>query len=220
MLASTLLIAALAGGAGFPAPGTYRYAAAMSGQHIGAWSVSVSQTGSGTEIDEDSTASMMGMQLSAKASLVLGLDLAPTSYAGNYHTPSQNPVVSATLTATSATVSGAFNPEPQQLALEANTRHFVVIEPGLLAGLFALPSQLNSWKDSAVTWITPATAQAQTLTTAAPASGTRPAGVPPNDAVISIVNPTPVTIWYDPSTNVPDEISVPSQNAVLTRQRP
>lgn len=215
-----LLVAALAAGVNFPAPGTYRYAAAMSGQHIGAWSVNVSQTASGAEIDEDSTASVMGMQLSAKASLVLGPDLAPTSYAGNYHTPSQNPVVSATLTATTATVTGAFNPAPQQLALAPNTRHFVVIEPGLLAGLFALPAQLNSWKDPAVTWITPATSQAQTLATAASAAGAPPAGIPANDAVISIAQPVAATIWYDPSTNVPDEISVPSQNAVLTRQRP
>jgi hypothetical protein len=216
---ATLLIAALAAGASFPAPGTYRYAAAMSGQHIGAWSVSVSQTGTGAEIDEDSTASVMGMQLSARASLVLGPDLAPTSYSGNYHTPNQNPVVSVTLTATSATVTGAFNPAPQQIALAANTRHFVVIEPGLLAGLFALPAQLDSWKDSAVTWITPATAQAQSLATASTASLARPAGVPPNDAVISIEHPVALTIWYDPSTNVPDEIAVPSQNAVLIRQR-
>lgn len=217
---ATLVIAALAGGVNFPAPGTYRYAAAMSGQHIGAWSVTVSQAAGGAEIDEDSTASVMGMQLSAKAALMLGPDLAPTSYTGNYHTPSQNPVVSATLTATTATVTGAFNPAPQQLALATNTRHFVVIEPGLLAGLFALPAQLNSWKDPAVTWITPATAQAQTLATAAAVAGTPPTGIPANDAVISIAHPIAATICYDPSTNVPDEISVPSQNAVLTRQRP
>jgi hypothetical protein len=219
MLVASLLIAALAGGVNFPAPGTYRYAAAMSGAPIGAWAVTVSQTAGGAEIDEDSTASVMGMQLSAKASLVLGPDLAPTSYTGNYHTPSQNPVVSVTLTPSSATVTGAFNPTPQQIALAANTRHFVVIEPGLLAGLFALPAQLLSWKDPAVTWITPATAQAQPLATISPTSLARPAGIPSNDAVVSIAHPVALTIWYDPSTDVPDEIVVPSQNAVLTRVR-
>ena len=218
MLAA-ILLAAAAAGAAFPAPGTYRYTAAMNGQNIGAWSVSVSTTGSGTEIDEDSNASVMGMQLSAKASLMLGPDLAPTKYDGNYHTPSQNPSVSVTLTPTSATVAGVFTSQPQQVALNPNTHHFVVIEPGLLAGLFALPAQLGSWKDPAVTWITPATAQVQSLSTTS-GEPPRPAGVPANDQVLSIERPTTVTIWYDPSTLVPDEIAVPSQNAVLTRQRP
>jgi len=215
---ATILLAAAGVGATFPPPGTYRYSAAMNGQNIGAWSVSVSTGASGTEIDEDSNASVMGMQLSAKASLLLGPDLSPTKYNGNYHTPSQNPSVSVTLTPTSATVAGVFTAQPQQVGLNPNTRHFVVIEPGLLAGLFALPAQLDSWKDSAVTWITPATAQVQSLSTAS-SEPVRPAGVPPNDLVLSIERPTAVTIWYDPSTLVPDQIAAPSQNAVLTRQR-
>ena len=107
-----------------------------------------------------------------------------------------------------------------RLALDANTRHFVVIEPGLLAGLFALPAQLDAWKDRAVTWITPTTAQAQTLTTDPRRSATRPAGVPAKRRrAFDRTVPPPVTIWYDPNTLVPDEIIVPSQNAVLTRER-
>jgi len=218
---SVLLAAALGAGAvPFPAPGTYRYAASMSGRDIGAWSVSVSRDATATEVDEDSTASIMGMQLAAKASLVLGPDLAPTRYAGNYVTPGQSPNVSVTLTPTSATVAGAFSDRPQQVGLNANTRHFVVIEPGLLAGLFALPAQLEAWRDSAVTWITPTTAQAQSLTTGAQTAVPRPAGAAPGDTLLSIDRPIAVTIWYDPATLVPDAIVVPSQNAVLTRQRP
>ncbi len=37
--------------------------------------------------------------------------------------------------------------------------------------------------------------------------------------LLSIDRPLAVTIWYDPATLVPDQIAVPSQNAVLTRER-
>jgi hypothetical protein len=215
---ATLVLAALGAAAVFPAPGAYRYTASMAGQSVGSWSVTVTNGGDSTTIAEESRASIGGLQLAATASLVLGPDLAPTRYDGHYRTPGQNPNVSVVLTPSAATVVGAFNTEPQQVPLGSNTRHFVVIEPGLLAGLFALPAQLRSWKDPAVTWITPTTAQAQSLTVGAQTSA-RPADVPSQDALLSIDRPIAVTIWYDPSTLVPDEIVVPSQNAVLTRQR-
>lgn len=215
---SAMLLAALTG-APFPAPGTYRYTASMSGQPVGSWSVSVTQDAAQTTVAESSNANVMGMQLAATASLVLGPDLAPLRYAGQYRTSTQTPSVSVTLTPNSATAVGALNTQPQQLTLAANTQRFVVIEPGLLAGLFALPAQMAAWKDPTVTWITPATAQAQPLTASPTSSTPRPANLPAQEAVLSIDHPIAVTIWYDPATFVPDEISVPSQNAVLTRVR-
>jgi hypothetical protein len=131
----------------------------------------------------------------------------------------QNPSVSAILTPTSATVTSAISKGPQQIALAATTSHFVVIEPGLLAGLFVLPAQLATWKEPAVTWITPATAQGEALSASTSAPSGRPTGVASQDAVVSIDRPMALTIWYDPTTLVPDEIDVPSQNAVLTRER-
>jgi hypothetical protein len=215
---STLLLAALTG-TPFPPPATYRYTGSMAGQRVGSWSVSVTQNADQTQIDETSSASIFGMPLAATASLVLGPDFAPTKYSGTYHTPNQSPTVSVVVTSSSATVVGALSNQPRQIALAPNTRHFVVIEPGLLAGLFALPAQLEAWKDSSVTWITPATAQAESLSANPTPSGPRPAGIAPQDAVLAIDRPVAVTIWYDPGTLVPDEITVPSQNAVLVRER-
>jgi hypothetical protein len=108
----------------------------------------------------------------------------------------------------------------QRVGLQPNTQHFVVVEPGLLAGLFVLPAQVNAWKTSALTWITPTSAQAQLLTIDPNATAPRPNGVPHNDALLSIEAPIAVTIWYDPATLVPDELIVPSQSATLTRERP
>ncbi|MBV8196627.1 MAG: hypothetical protein JO263_00710 [Candidatus Eremiobacteraeota bacterium] len=205
--------------AGFPPAGTYRYAASMAGQPIGSWSVDVAHDAASAELDERSSASIMGMQASAAVALVLGPNLAPLKYTGDYRTPAQSPSVTVDLTAESATAVGALTTKEREIALAPGTHHFVVIEPGLLAGLFALPAQLAAWKESTVTWITPATAQAQPLTVSTAAPGSRPSDVPNADAVLSVERPIAVTIWYDPTTLVPDEISVPSENAVLRRAR-
>jgi hypothetical protein len=216
-LLATILLAAVT--ANFPAAGDYRYAASLAGQNIGSWSVSVKAQPGGAQIDETSSAFVVGMQMSATAALTLGSDLAPVNYTGSYRMGAQAPNVSVTLTPSTATVVGAMSSEPRRIALSANTKHFVVVEPGLLAGLFALPAQLAAWKESSVTWITPATAQAQPLVVGGAAPASRPSGVPAQDTVLSVDQPIALTIWYDPATLIPDEIVVPSQNAVLTRIR-
>lgn len=216
-LISSVVLAAMAGGTIFPTPGTYRYTASLNGASVGQWAVSVKRDGSATEIDETSAASLAGMQVSATAALVLGPDLAPTQYNGSYRMAGQAPAVTVALTPGSATVVGSETSGPRTLSLGANTKHFVVIEPGLLAGLFALPAQLQTWKDPAVTWVTPMTAQAQALTAAPSSAAGRPADVPSQDVAIAMGGQIPFTIWYDPSTLVPDKVIVPSQNAVLTR---
>jgi hypothetical protein len=213
------ILLAVAASSAFPAPGTYRYAAAVGGQRIGEWSVSVKAGDSGTEIDENSAGTFAGMQVAATASLVLGPDLAPTRYAGSYRTAGQSPTVNVALTPTSATIVGGIAESTRTLALEPNTHHFVVIEPALLAGLFALPAQLQAWGDDPVTWVAPITSQEQTLAKSSANPGPRPSSVPAQDVGLSLQAQFPVIIWYDPTTLVPDEVIVPSQNAVLTREK-
>ncbi|MBV9333018.1 MAG: hypothetical protein JO146_03345 [Candidatus Eremiobacteraeota bacterium] len=220
MLLPALLLAAAGANPTFPAPATYRYAATLGGQPIGEWSATVQSRSGENEVDENSSAMFAGMQLAATASLVLGADLAPLRYEGSYHTPGQNPSVTVTVSGGYATVSGTLMNGTQRVGLLPNTQHFVVVEPGLLAGLFALPAQLGAWQESAVTWLTPTSAQAQLLTINPKASIPRPRGVPGSDALLSIERPLVVTIWYDPATLVPDEVIVPSQSATLTRERP
>ncbi len=217
MLPAMLL--AVVASAAFPAPGTYRYSATLGGQRLGEWSVSVKASDRGTEIDENSTAAFAGMAVAATASLMLGPDFAPTRYDGSYRMAGQTPTVSVTLTPSSATVVGGIGGSTRTLALEPNTRHFVVIEPALLAGLFALPAQLRAWSDGAVTWIAPIPGQEQTITTDSASPAPRPPAAPQQDVALSMQGQIPVTIWYDPVTLVPDVVVVPSQNAILTRER-
>jgi hypothetical protein len=203
----------------FPASGAYNYTASMSGQPIGQWNVTVKSNDSATEIDENSWASVMGMTLSAKATLALGPDLSPTRYTGNYLAAGQNVGVTVALTAASATIAGTQSGAARTVGLGADTHHFVVIEPGLLAGLFALPAQLASWNESTVTWLSPVTGAAQPLMKDSAAPPARPAGVPAQDVELSLTGQIPVTMWYDPVTFVPDRIEVPSQHTILTRVR-
>lgn len=191
----------------------------MSGQPIGQWNVTVKRNDSATELDENSWASVMGMMLSAKATLALGPDLSPTRYTGNYRAAGQNVDVTVALAAASATVTSTQSESAHALALVPNTRHFVVVEPGLLAGLFALPAQLASWNESTVTWLSPVTGAAQPLTKDSAAPPVRPAGVPAQDVELSLTGQIPVTMWYDPVTFIPDRIEVPSQHTILTRVR-
>ena len=211
------MLAAVATTATFPAPGAYNYTASMSGQPIGQWNVTVKRSDSATEIDEDSWATVMGMTLSAKATLALGPDLSPTSYTGNYRAAGQNVAVTVALTSASATITGTQSSSARTGSLVPDTYHFAVIEPGLLAGLFALPAQLAAWNESTVTWLSPVTGSAQPLTKSAAPSTARPSGVPAQDVELSLTGATPATIWYDPASFIPDRIEIPSQNAVLTR---
>jgi hypothetical protein len=218
-LIAAFVLAVVAATTAFPAAGAYNYTASMSGEPIGQWNVTVKRNDSASEIDENSWASVMGMTLSAKATLALGSDLSPTSYTGNYLAAGQNVGVAVALTAASATITGTQSGSAHTVALGADTHHFVVIEPGLLAGLFVLPAQLASWNESTVTWVSPVTGAAQPLMRDSAAPPARPAGVPAQDVELSLTGQIPVTMWYDPVTFIPDRIEVPSQHTILTRVR-
>jgi hypothetical protein len=117
-------------------------------------------------------------------------------------------------------VTGTAATGQQTFALDPNAKHFVVIEPGLLSGIFALPAQMQAWNDSPVTAIAPAYGREEPLPPATPAtSASRPANVPASDVSLSVGGSVPFTVWYDPATLIPDEIDVPSQSAAVTRVR-
>jgi hypothetical protein len=213
------VIAALIAAVAFAAPATYTYSASLAGQPVGQWSIAVRSDAGQAVLDEKSSANFGGMALGATATLTLDANLAPLRYDGRYSAPGQSIDVTVAVASNGATVTSQLATTPGPLQLAAGTTHFAIIEPGLLAGLFALPAQLNAWRESRVTWISPTSASAQLLTVGTGAAAARPTGVPANDAVVSIDRPIAVTIWYDPSSFVPDRIDVPSNKAVLTRIR-
>lgn len=211
------MIATLVAAAVFAAPSTYTYSAALAGQPVGKWSVAVQSDAGQTVLNEKSSANFGGMAIGATATLTLDATLAPLHYDGHYSTAGQSVNVTAAVAANGTTVTSPLATTSGPLQLAPGTTHFAIVEPGLLAGLFALPAQLNAWKETRVTWISPTSASSQLLTVGVADTVARPTGVPPNDVVLSIDHPIAVTIWYDPSSLVPDRIEVPSNKAVLTR---
>lgn len=220
MLTALTLIAALGTNQPSLPAGSYRYTATLNGTSAGSSTLTVKADGSTTQIDERASGAAAGLQFSGSCSLVLGADLAPTQYDGKYSVAGQQADVNVSLTPTTATVNNsAASTRVQTYALDPNAKHFVVIEPGLLAGLFALPAQMQAWNDAAVTAIAPAMGRQEPLQASAATTATRPSGVPAADVALNVVGPYAVIVWYDPSTLVPDEILVPSQNATVTRVR-
>ncbi|HTX59512.1 MAG TPA: hypothetical protein VMH02_07500 [Verrucomicrobiae bacterium] len=213
MIASAILLAALSG-APLIASGTYDYTATFNGKSVGSATIVVKDgAGTPTEIDEQSSGTMNGQSATAKDTLLLGGDLAPTAYSGDYDvagTPSQ---VSVKLTPTTATVGD------QSFGLSDGAKHFVVLEPGLLAGVIALPAQMQAWNDPSVMAVIPGFGIAAPIATDASLTGPRPANLPASDVAISFAGEQPFTIWYDPATLVPDELQVSGQALVVTRVR-
>ena len=197
------------------AAGTYAYQAKMSGSLAGNSTVTVTPT----TISEKASGSAMGMQFNASTAMTLDTGLVPTQYDGDYSTGGQSAHVTAAVAGGSATVTGAIGQtQPQTVPLGEGTKEFAVIEPGLIGGLFALPAQIAEWQTKKITAIAPSRAVGETLEVVDSPTA-RPAGVPAADVALSFGGAVPFTIWYDPSTYVPDEIDVPSQNLQATRVR-
>lgn len=212
-----MIATSIAAAAAFAAPATYTYAASLAGQPVGQWSVAVRNDAGQVVLDEKSSANFGGMALGANATLTLDEALAPMRYDGRYNAPGQSINVTVAVGSNGATVTSPLATIPAPLQLAAGTTHFVIVEPGLLCGLFALPAQLHAWNESRVTWITPTSAQAQVLAVSTSGTTARPAGVPATDLLLSIASPIALTVWYNPSSFVPDRIDIPSHQAVLTR---
>jgi hypothetical protein len=216
----SLVLAALSAGSPFLTPGTFSYSATLAGDPTGTSSLTVSRDSQGTTIQEKASGTINGLRVSATAQLTVGADLSPQVYDGTYESNGARTVVTASLSPSAATVvSSGSGGLPATFSLSGAQTHFVVIEPGLLAGLFALPAQMEAWKDAPVLALAPSYGRGEDLSVDAGAKPQRPGTLPAQDVSVSFSGKLPFTIWYDPTTFVPDEIDVPSQSVVVTRVR-
>ncbi|HUZ50304.1 MAG TPA: hypothetical protein VMW12_11315 [Candidatus Dormibacteraeota bacterium] len=197
------------------AAGTYSYHSSIGGQPAATSTIVVKRTATNTEIDEQSSGTIGGMSASAKATLVLGADLAPASYTGSYVGDGQSATTTLSVAGTTASLTGPAG--PQSFTLLAPATHFAVIDAALLAGFIALPAQMQAWNDAPIDAIAPIYGRATPLATLPTAAVVRPAGIAAKDVALAVGGPYPFTLWYDPTTLVTDELEVPSQNIVVTR---
>ncbi|HTZ55214.1 MAG TPA: hypothetical protein VMB20_09105 [Candidatus Acidoferrum sp.] len=200
------------------APGTYTYNATLAGANVGTSTLVVKSVGTTTVIDEKVTGTISGSGASASDTLVLGADLGPLTYQMNAMQDGSPLKDSATIANATANITDVHG-KSASFDLLANTKHFVVADFGLFAGLLPLPAQMRAWDDAPVLVVVPMLGRSVALAPDAGASAQRPASVPASDVALVFSGEAPFTIWYDPSTNVPDEIDVTAQGLTVTRQR-
>jgi len=198
--------------------GTYTYTATMGGASVGTSTLTVKNVGATTVIDEEVKGALSGSAASASDTLILGADLGPLSYQMNAvedGSPLKDSAHIANATASVTDVHGKI----ASFDLLSSTKHFVVADFGLFAGLLPLPAQMRAWDNAPFLVVVPELGRSATLVPDTSVTPQRPAGVPARDVAISFTGDAPFTIWYDPATNVPDEIDVTAQGLTVTRQR-
>lgn len=219
MLAA-IFLAALSNGVPALTPGTYTYTATYQGAQNGTSTLVVRRTGDTITIQENASATVNDVPVAGTVTLTLGADLVPTVYNGSYDSGALHSVVTVTIAKTSATLVGtSTGGAPTAFPLKPPARHLVVIEPGLMAGLFALPAQMQAWQYDPILAVAPSISKGQIFELDTTAKPQRPDGVPAQDAEITFGGSLSFTLWYDPATYVLDGVVVPSQDAVVTRVR-
>jgi hypothetical protein len=215
LLASTLVASAPV----TLAPGTYTYTATLAGANVGHSTLTVTSVNGTTQISERASGAMSGQSASANASLTLGTNLDPTSYQLKGVNDGSPVTDAATVTGTTANVTNVHG-KKQSFDLLSSTKHFVIVDFGTFAGFLPLPAQMRAWNNPVVLAVIPSLGQSVSLIPAdATAPPARPSTVPAADQSISFQGQAAFTIWYDPATNVPDEIDVTAQGLTVTRQR-
>ncbi|HET9030858.1 MAG TPA: hypothetical protein VFN49_11860 [Candidatus Aquilonibacter sp.] len=196
--------------------GSYTYHASYHGADLGTSKITVTNTAGATQIAEQTSGAYSGASASGNATLVLNPDLSPSSYRAS-GTMAGNPIAdSATVSGNTARVTNAQGAS-SSFTLTGGASHFVLVDLGTLAGFVALPAQMKAWNSPTVMAVIPSFGQSLTLQPEASVPQTRPSGVPAADVGMSFGGHTPFTMWYNPTTLIPDEIEIPSQSVVITK---
>jgi hypothetical protein len=190
----------------------------MGGANVGTSTLTVKNVGATTVIDEQVKGALSGSAASANDTLILGADLAPLSYQMNATEDGSPLSDSAHIQNATANVTDVHG-KSASFDLLATTKHFVVADFGLFAGLLPLPAQMRAWDNAPVLVVVPELGRSAALVPDLTATAQRPSGVPATDVAIVFAGEAPFTIWYDPATNLPDEIDVTAQGITVTRQR-
>lgn len=199
-----------------PADGTYTYVSKMNGATVGKTSITVAHAPTGVVLTEKGGGSYNGESGTLEDTLDLDSTLAPMSYTASA-TFGDRPVKAAvTFKGSSATQSGDID---KTYDLAANAKHFVVLDIGPFSGWFALPAQMVAWNNAPALAIAPAFGHGFPLVAAAQPATSRPSGVPAADVSIGVTDPVPFTMWYNPQSLLVDELDIPMQGVIVTRQQ-
>jgi hypothetical protein len=212
---SLVLAAAVAAAA--PVDGTYTYVTQFNGAQVEKTAVTVKHDPLGDVVlSENGGGVMNGRSGSISDTLTLNQALAPVGYSALASIADSRSMRAAlTFKNDQALQSGDVT---KTYSLVADAKHFVVLDFGPFTGYFALPAQMQAWNDQPVIAIVPLYAQGVPIVVDKTVTPDRPKTVPATDAQISVKNPVEFTVWYDPKTLVVDEMDVPSEGVIVTRQ--
>lgn len=198
--------------------GTYTYHGSIAGAPSGTMAMTVSAPDAKTlALKEASSGIYQGITATAKATLTLSSDdFSPVAYTATYQGAGQSGTTTLTFANGAANETSPMG--PRSYTLPSGVAHFSVIDGALLAGFMALPMQVRASNASSIFAVAPIYMQAVQLSVSAVVPQ-RPATVPASDASLNITGAVPFTIWYDPKTSLLDELDVPSQQIVVTRDR-
>jgi hypothetical protein len=209
--------APVATAAASPADGTYTYAMSLNGAQVETTAVTVKHDSSGKLLlSESATGNMNGRSGQVSDTLTLDETLAPMGYSANASiADSRSMQASLAFKGNRATQTGDVT---KTYDLVADAKHFVVLDFGPFAGYFALPAQMQAWNFQPVVAIVPMYAQGVPIAVDKSLSPDRPKNVPATDVQISVKTPLQFTLWYDPKTLVVDQMEVPTEGVLVTRQ--
>jgi hypothetical protein len=200
-----------------PADGTYTYAMSLNGAQVETTAVTVKHDPSGKLVlSESGTGNMNGRSGEVSDTLTLDQTLAPLGYSANASIADSRSMQSSLAFKGGQAMQTGDVTKTYQLAPDA--KHFVVLDFGPFAGYFALPAQMQAWNDQPVFAIVPMYAQGVPIAVDKSLTPERPKNVPAGDVQISVKSPLQFTLWYDPNTLVVDEMDVPTEGVLVTRQ--
>lgn len=201
-----------------PADGTYTYVSSMNGAQLGKTVITVKHGTTGVVLSEQGGGTYNGQQGTVTDTLTLDpAQLTPLSYTANAKVQGQSEDMSLSFNGATATQTGNVVQRSYDLAQEA--KHFVVLDLGPFSGWFALPAQMQLWNQSPATAIVPAMGSGITIApSASSAAAARPKSIPATDVALTVAQPMPFTLWYDPKTLLVDLLDFPTQGVTVTRQ--
>lgn len=199
-----------------PPAGTYHYVTTMNGSTVANSAITVSRDATGQIVlTETGSGTMNGQDGSIQDTLTLDPTLAPAGYQALASLADSKGMKAAlTFQGDQAKQTGDVT---KTYALSPAAKHFVVTDFGPFTGYFALPAQMQAWSNAPVVAIVPMYAQRIPFSVDPTMQPARPAAVPAADQQISVRKPVQLTIWYNPTTLVVDEMDVPAENINVKR---
>ena len=202
-----------AGNAAAPPDGTYTYSIVQNSGSIGTSTVTVKRTDAGITVHENETVN--GANFVADETLD-AQTLAPKGYTATYPYPQGTGSLTAHVSfgRGGATVRFDGIDGLSTLALPSGVHAGFVLELSLMTGFLFLPAQIEAASVGQFSQIMPSRVLQQTARVDKN-QGSPPTGVPANDVSIGISASVNFDEWYNPTTFVVHEVSVPSQNVLI-----